>query len=169
MGVEDPKTLYDTDFYTWTQDQAARLRAMAGDNRLDIEHLADEVADLGRSELNKVANHLRQMLTHLLLAAWLPEAPPAREWRGEALNHQIQAVRTFTPGMRQHLDLDEIWTDAIGLANTKLRDHANPGLPANPPCPLTLDEILKTTASIEGLRDSIAAVLAPGNDGSRIG
>ena len=39
---------YDTDFYAWTQTQAAALRAkdLAA---LDLEHLAEEIADLGQA------------------------------------------------------------------------------------------------------------------------
>ena len=44
-----PAQLYDIDFYAWTQEQAAALREhFRGDNRLDVEHLAEEVEDLGR-------------------------------------------------------------------------------------------------------------------------
>jgi hypothetical protein len=46
------------DFYSRTQDQARRLRGLAGDNRLDTEHPAEEVADLGRSEHNTVRQQL---------------------------------------------------------------------------------------------------------------
>ena len=67
---EAPRSdLYDRDFYSWTQDQAARLRALAPHSGLDLENLADEVADLGRSERNKTFHHLVQACTHLLEAA----------------------------------------------------------------------------------------------------
>ena len=47
--------LYDEDFYAWTQQQAEALRThFKGDNRLDVEHLAEEVEDLGKSELQAV-------------------------------------------------------------------------------------------------------------------
>jgi hypothetical protein len=36
---------YDTDFYAWTQAQAAAIRAKEV-AALDIEHLAEEVEDL---------------------------------------------------------------------------------------------------------------------------
>jgi hypothetical protein len=35
-------TLYDTDYYAWTQDQAERLRRLIGDNRIEAELLAEE-------------------------------------------------------------------------------------------------------------------------------
>jgi hypothetical protein len=39
---------YDTDFYTWTQAQAAALRARDWPV-LDVAHLTEEVEDLGGS------------------------------------------------------------------------------------------------------------------------
>ena len=38
---------YDTDFYGWTQTQAAALRAREW-NTLDLEDLAEEIESLGR-------------------------------------------------------------------------------------------------------------------------
>ena len=43
-----PKTdLYDQDFYAWTQEQVALLRAGKWHD-LDCEHLIEEMEDLGR-------------------------------------------------------------------------------------------------------------------------
>ena len=53
--------LYDEDFYAWTQQQAEVLRThFQGDNRLDVEHLAEEVEDLGKSELHAVESYRRE-------------------------------------------------------------------------------------------------------------
>ena len=43
------KSLYDSDFYAWTQQQAQLLRNKALSD-LDIIHLAAELEDMGRSE-----------------------------------------------------------------------------------------------------------------------
>jgi hypothetical protein len=60
--------LYDEDFYAWTQQQAQTLREQfRGDNRLDIEHLAEEVEDLGKSQLQSVESYLQQIMAHLLI------------------------------------------------------------------------------------------------------
>jgi hypothetical protein len=46
------ETLYDEDFYAWTQQQAALLRRLPPPgNELDLEHIAEEIEDLGRSDL----------------------------------------------------------------------------------------------------------------------
>jgi hypothetical protein len=45
-------SLYDEDFYAWTQQQAELLRhGPAAANRLDYDPLAEEIEDLERSEL----------------------------------------------------------------------------------------------------------------------
>jgi hypothetical protein len=40
---------YDTDFYAWTQAQAAAIRAGQWE-ALDIEHVAEEIEDLWKSD-----------------------------------------------------------------------------------------------------------------------
>ncbi len=57
--------LYAEDFYAWTQDQAAALRRLAQvrwNGPLDLEHLADEVEDLGRSDRNAARSPLQRMI-----------------------------------------------------------------------------------------------------------
>jgi Domain of unknown function DUF29 len=56
---------YDTDFYTWTQTQAAALRAKNW-AALDLEHLAEEIESLGRSERYAIESQLERLLLHLL-------------------------------------------------------------------------------------------------------
>jgi hypothetical protein len=136
------QSLYDRDFYTWTQDQAARLRAHAGDNQLDTEHLAEEVSDLGRSELNKLASNLVKCLLHLIEAAWLPDAPSNSKWRVEARTFAREAHRAFTPGTRQHLDLAELWSDALDETAGRLDAYGEPLMPGQPARPFVLDDLL---------------------------
>jgi hypothetical protein len=45
------RSLYQTDYYAWTKQQAAELRAMAArraSSTLDLANLAEEVESLGR-------------------------------------------------------------------------------------------------------------------------
>jgi Domain of unknown function DUF29 len=70
---------YDTDFYPWTQTQAAALRAkdLAA---LDLENLAEEIESLGRSDRRAIVSHLERLLLYLL--KWC-EQPQGRglSWR----------------------------------------------------------------------------------------
>jgi len=143
MGRQPRTTdLYHSDFYAWTQDQAARLRALTGDNRVDVEHLADEVADLGRSERNKVQQNLVQVLTHMLKAAWSSADEPRAHWHEEILRHQQQARDAFSASMRQHLDVGEIWQRALRLANAAFREHGEAPVPLDQTAPMSLDDLL---------------------------
>jgi hypothetical protein len=65
-------TLYDTDFDAWTQVQAAALRAKHWE-MLDIEHLAEEVEALRKSERRAVRSQLRRLMSHLLKWSYQPE------------------------------------------------------------------------------------------------
>jgi hypothetical protein len=58
-------TLYDTDFDAWAQRQAEALRAKDW-AALDIEHLAEEVEELRKSERKAVRSQLRRLMSHLL-------------------------------------------------------------------------------------------------------
>lgn len=56
---------YNEDFYAWTQEQAALLKA--GElTSLDCLHLIDEIESMGRSEKRALSSRLEVLLTHLL-------------------------------------------------------------------------------------------------------
>jgi hypothetical protein len=63
------RSLYQTDYYAWTRQQAAELRALAAarvNSTLDLENLAEEVESLGRSDLNTVRRQVQRIIEHLL-------------------------------------------------------------------------------------------------------
>lgn len=71
--------LYDQDFYAWSQEQAGLLRA-GKLTQADIEHIAEEIESMGKSEKRELVNRLAVLLTHLL--KW--QAQPAlrgASWR----------------------------------------------------------------------------------------
>jgi Domain of unknown function DUF29 len=72
--------LYETDFYHWTQTQAAALRAKEF-AALDLENLAEEIDSLGRSERYAIESHLERLLHHLLKWRDDPATEPRRLWR----------------------------------------------------------------------------------------
>ena len=138
-----PSQLHETDFYRWTQDQAALLRALPrSSNILDIENLAEEIADMGRAELKEISSLLRQTLTHLIKIAVDRESPSVAHWVSEASGFQSDAVPAYSPGLRQRLDLPKIWKLAKRNAADSLGEYriAVPALPED--CPLTLEQLL---------------------------
>lgn len=56
--------LYDEDLVAWAQEQARQLRA-GWFELLDLEHLAEEIEDVGRSEQRELASRMAVLLAHL--------------------------------------------------------------------------------------------------------
>jgi len=70
MTAKSP--LYDQDFFAWSRQQADLLRA--GDlARADIEHIAEEIESLGRTEKRELISRLTVLLLHLLKWRYQPE------------------------------------------------------------------------------------------------
>jgi hypothetical protein len=72
-------THYDADFYAWTQAQADALRTKQC-NAPDLDHLAEEIQELGNEQEHAVVSHLRNLTLHLLKVACqrprsLPQLP----------------------------------------------------------------------------------------------
>ncbi len=76
--------LYDADIVAWSEQQAHWLRAGALD-RLDLEHLAEEIEDVGKSEQRELASRLSLLLAHLLKWQFQPE----RRGSSSGRNHSM--------------------------------------------------------------------------------
>jgi hypothetical protein len=131
---------YDTDFYAWTQAQAAALRAKDWD-ALDLDHLAEEVEDVGNSVRFALESQLVRLLLHLLKLAIDPTARPRRGWRGtvDAARHEI--AKRATGSLRQHP------TRYLPEAYRQARRHAalmldRPLADVPEICPWTIDQVL---------------------------
>ena len=73
----EPKSVYDQDFYVWTEVQAELLRQRRfGD--LDLDNLIQEVEGLGDTKKSAVLNNARVIIEHLLKLQHSPARPPAR-------------------------------------------------------------------------------------------
>ena len=65
-------TLYDKDFYRWALEQAHYIKTKAFD-KLDIEHLFEEVESMGNQNKTELRNRLAILLMHLLKWKYQPE------------------------------------------------------------------------------------------------
>ena len=82
--MADPPTLYDHDFFAWTQDQAAALRRAQRDRidaPLDWEHLADELEQLGGLIKDSIRCDLAAVIEHLLKLEHSPDTGSWTKWR----------------------------------------------------------------------------------------
>src|ERR1700684_4714536 len=74
-----PESSYDRDFYAWANEQVALLRAgkLA---QADLEHIAEEIESMGRTEKRELISRLTVLLLHLLKWRFQPEFR-SRSWR----------------------------------------------------------------------------------------
>lgn len=144
-------TLYDDDILAWSEQQADNLRRRAS-NALDWDNLAEEIDDVGRSQLRAVESHLIQALLHdLKVLAW-PTSRDVSHWRAEARGQRDDARAAFTPSMTQRLDMAELYRCAL-----RRLPEVNDGLaPMSLPTsyPLSLDALLHSDESVAAPRDA---------------
>ena len=111
---------YDGDVVAWANEQAALLRARRFD-LLDIEHIADEVEDVGKSEERELASRMAVLIAHLLKWTFQPHRR-GRSWRAtislqrKAIERRLQR----TPSLKSELDDPEwraiVWGDGVTIA-----------------------------------------------------
>jgi hypothetical protein len=95
------QSLYDTDFYTWTQTQAEALRAKDW-AALDIEHLAEEIESLGQSDHYAIESQLVRLPLYLLKLGQDLATRPRRGWRLTAEDAREEIARRARGGLQHH-------------------------------------------------------------------
>jgi uncharacterized protein DUF29 len=141
-------TLYDADFYAWTQQQAALLRRLppamneAGSNALDLENIAEEIEDLGRSDLRAAQSLVEHIIEHFLKLEYSGLDGPTEHWRDEIVEWRLQLEKVLTRSIEAKLDLPGRTRAALRLIRRLERDV--PGLTSRLPtqCPYTLEQIV---------------------------
>lgn len=132
---------YNNDFYGWTQEQAALLRA-GRLNDLDIENLIEEVETMGRSEKRELESRLTVLLVHLLKWKYQPERR-GKSWNLTIKGQRIEYINVLTdnPGLKSQLDT--IFKSAYKLALVKASSETGIDEDVFPAvCPWTLDAVI---------------------------
>lgn len=71
--------LYERDFYAWAKRQEAALLGKRW-SELDIQNLAEEIADLGGSVERELESRFDVLIGHLIKLAVSADEPPRRKW-----------------------------------------------------------------------------------------
>jgi hypothetical protein len=80
------------DFYTWTHEQATLLKeGRLAD--LDIEHLIEELEDMGASKEQELENRLGVLLAHLLKWQYQRKNSGLKDYLGEAFENAYGDAR----------------------------------------------------------------------------
>jgi hypothetical protein len=135
---------YDTDILLWSERQAALLRQHAVGARekdaIDWPNIIEEIESVGNEQRFAVTSLLRQALIHMLKAEAWPLSRDAPNWRADAIDFRTQAADRYAPSMRQRLELDRIYRQALRAIPETV--DGQPPLPLPDVCPVTLDELL---------------------------
>lgn len=149
MSSRPAADLYERDFFAWTQLQARELRRFARTRPnlpLDLPHLAEEVADLGKEQRNALRSWAARILEHLLLLEHSTAAEPRRGWIAEIIRFRREIERRLSPTLRRDLArrLPRLYDEARRdlLRRLELYGEADTlgVLPEN--CPWTLEQVL---------------------------
>jgi len=134
-------SLYERDFYAWTQDQAAKLRARAH-NDIDWENVAEEIESLGRSDRREIRKRLGTLLVHLLKWQFQAEKRKAgwlltiREQR-----YQIKNLIDESPSLKAYPESE--LSHEFRFARLKAADETGlPELGFPKACPYTISNVL---------------------------
>ena len=134
-------SLYDQDFYQWTQEQAGLLRIGAL-SQLDVENLIEEIESMGKSQKKELVSRLTVLIAHLLKWDYQPER------RGRSWELTIKAQRVQ---IRRHISenpsLKSMLLNAVILAYevATISAAAETGLPESAfpeTCPYTVELLM---------------------------
>jgi hypothetical protein len=138
--------LYERDVLTWSQHQADLLRRFGRGERvndIDWTNVAEEIEDVGLSELHSVESFLNLILVHLLKPPAWPDSETSRHWRGKIVAFRNNANRRFAPSMRQRIDVGALYAEAI----EQLRE-TDPGVRLPAQNPFSVDNLLKDDTEV---------------------
>ena len=148
----DNFSLYNQDFYAWTQQQAKALEQKLV-VELDWQHLQEEIQSLGRHEYRELISHLGVLIGHLLKWEYQPEQR-SRSWF-LTIREQRRAIQRHlrqNPSLKSRitetmLDAFETGVDlALRETNLPLRTF-----PEN--CPYLFDDIIADNFLCDTLQD----------------
>lgn len=130
--------LYHTDFYAWTQEQSALIRAGKLAD-IDLEHLAEEIEDMGKSEKRALESRLEVLLMHLLKWQFQP-AYRGKSWKITIKEQRIRLLEHLqeNPSLTSTLEqgVDKAYKLAVLGAE---RETGLESFPAS--CPYSIEQL----------------------------
>jgi len=97
-------SLYETDFYAWTQEQASLLHKHRW-SELDLLNLIEEIQSLGKQQRQELRNRLSVLIGHLLKWEYQPQHR-SRSWLATIRVQRRDTLRLLkdNPSLKSHLE-----------------------------------------------------------------
>ena len=138
------KSLYEKDYLAWLEYTASLLRQHRF-NEVDIDHLVEEIEDMGRSEKRAVRSQLTRLLMHWLKWQYQTEKR-SNSWLFyiKEARKQIERFLRDSPFLKNHLY--ETFEMCYQDAREDAADETNLPIESFPiNCLITLDQALDKT------------------------
>jgi Domain of unknown function DUF29 len=136
--------LYEEDLYAWSEAQADLLRRRRF-SELDLEHVVEEIEDVGGSLYREVRSRIRTVMEHLLKLEHSAATDPRAGWERTIRRERADLAEDLTPSLRPRIErgLARFYQAARIEAAAALHAHGEPAAAAALPttCPYTLDQI----------------------------
>jgi Domain of unknown function DUF29 len=132
---------YENDIVAWANEQAYLLRS-GKLSALDIEHIAEEIEDVGKSEQRELTSRVAVLIAHLLKWQYQPERQSG-SWQRTIKEQRKAIARRLkkTPSLHAFaLDsewIDDAWGDAVSIA---INETGADSFPES--CPWAIEDIL---------------------------
>ena len=125
------RSLYKTDYYAWTKQQATELRRLAAaraHSTLDLANLAEEVESLGTSQLSGVKSQMRRVMEHLVKLEYSPGVEPRAGWRQTIIEARDEIADDLTATLRRDAEaaLDLLYQQSRRRARAALAEQGEP-------------------------------------------
>jgi hypothetical protein len=134
-------TLYEQDFYAWANEQAALLRA-GRLSEADIEHVAEEIETMGKTEKRELISRLKVLLMHLLKWRFQPGGR-STSWRLTIAEQRREVVDHLADNPSLKAKLPETMESAYGGAVLAAARETNLDLDIFPSvCPWSFEQVI---------------------------
>ena len=145
LRVMTAKELYEQDLFLWTVRNAELIRAGRLEET-DLEHIAEEIEDMGSSQERALGNRLLVLVAHLLKMQVEPQSRASRGWKVTIATKRFKIRRLLkrAPSLKNQVagEVAEVYHLAVGkaAAGTRL-----PETSFSETCPFTVEQILDDT------------------------
>ncbi len=136
------RSLHDADFYAWSLEQAALLRAGRVEEA-DLQAIAEEIESMGKTEKRELVSRLAVLLLHLL--KWQhQQAGRGNSWRLSIANARDEIADLLDDNPSLKTVLDEVTASAYRYARRKAAIETDMGEEAFPvQCPWSFDQAME--------------------------
>ncbi len=133
--------LYEQDFYAWANEQAALLRS-GQLSAADIEHIAEEIESMGKTEKRELISRLKVLLMHLLKWQYQPVGRSV-SWQLTIKEQRREVARHLADNPSLKARLSETLMDAYGDATiVAARETSLPEKTFPEDCPWQFSQIM---------------------------